>query len=108
MKKNYFLFLTILIGFCNCQKSSNSSTMACDAGTSYSKTVKPIIITNCTKSSCHDGNSLSSLDNYDIVHDGAVQIKSDVISGRMPRGSALKDNDKDAILCWIDNGAQNN
>ncbi|MBC7655143.1 MAG: hypothetical protein H7098_11825 [Oligoflexus sp.] len=91
-----------------CKKSSTSAAIYCDPAISYSKTVKPILVTNCTQSNCHDGNNLTSLANYDIAHGGAAQIKSDVISGRMPRGGSLNSTDKSAIICWIDNGARNN
>nr|WP_294894333.1 hypothetical protein [uncultured Pedobacter sp.] len=108
MKKNHILFLVIIVAFCRCQKSSTPPVSPCNAGTSYSATVRPILITNCAKSDCHDGNYLPSLADYNIAHDGATQIKSDINSGRMPKGSTLKVEDKAAILCWIDNGSKNN
>jgi len=57
---------------------------------------------------CHDENNAAPLNNFQVVHDNASQIRASVSSGRMPRGKTLSVADKTAILCWIDNGAKNN
>jgi hypothetical protein len=94
-----------------CSKSSDN-TMAvaatCNPNTSFSKTVLPILNSTCNFSGCHDPNNAAELNNFQVVHDNAAQIKASVVSGRMPKGKAFNATDKNALICWIDNGAKNN
>ena len=90
MKKHFFSSKGIILGalvvvsffMVQCTKSSSSdSSYTCQSDVSYSKTIKPILDLNC---------------------------KISVLSGRMPKGKALATADKNALYCWIDNGAKNN
>ncbi len=67
-----------------------------------------MLATNYNTSGCHDGINNVSLANYQQMHDGALQKKSSVVTGRMPKNKTLSAKDKSAILCWIDSGAKNN
>ena len=106
-------FIIVIIGVIlvatSCNKSDNALAVApCDPNTSFSNTVLPILNTSCNANGCHDNIVITALNNYQTVHDGAVQIKNSVISGRMPKSGSLSVKDKDAIICWVDNGAKNN
>ena len=57
---------------------------------------------------CHDDFVITALNNFQTVHDGANQIKISIQSGRMPKNSSLTAAEKNAIYCWVDNGAKNN
>jgi hypothetical protein len=105
-----FTLAVILISI-SCSKSNDSATTAsatCNPNTSFAQTVLPILNNNCNLSGCHDPNNAAILNNYQVVHDNAAQIKASIVTGRMPKGRNLTSADKAAIICWIDNGAKNN
>ena len=108
----YMLVLTCMILIVACSKNSTTDTPAltsnCDPNTSFSKTILPLFNSTCNTSGCHDQNNAAPLNNFQVVHDNAIQIRASVSSGRMPRGKILSVIEKTAILCWIDNGAKNN
>jgi len=108
----YMLVLTCMILIVACSKNSTTDTPAltsnCDPNTSFSKTILPLFNSTCNTSGCHDQNNAAPLNNFQVVHDNAIQIRASVSSGRMPRGKTLSVIEKTAILCWIDNGAKNN
>ncbi|GAB2837255.1 hypothetical protein [Ferruginibacter profundus] len=111
MKNCCFVLLVISI-FCSCKKNDNlqggSSNITCDPAISYSAKVKPVFVSNCTASGCHDGVNSASLAEYTTARDAAQQIRSAVSRGLMPMYSTLSAADKAAILCWIDSGTKNN
>lgn len=116
MKKSiYFLFLAAtFIGFSvvSCSKSdttaTNTANATCDANTSFNATILPLFNSTCNLSGCHDGPNAAALNNFQVVHDNATQIRASISSGRMPRGGTLTTAQKNSIFCWIDNGAKNN
>jgi len=94
-----------------CSKNAATDTTvaaSCDANTSFSKTILPLFNSACNTSGCHDGPNAASLNNFQVVHDNASQIRASIATGRMPKGMTLAVADKNAIFCWIDNGAKNN
>ncbi|GAA4452122.1 hypothetical protein [Rurimicrobium arvi] len=97
----------LLMATTGCKKSDSSSAN-CNTTWSFSKDIQPILAGNCTLSGCHDGSTMPLLTNYPNVKDAAAQIKSAVSSGSMPRGRSISTADKDALLCWIAAGAENN
>jgi len=103
------IFAIVMIFFISCKKNESlQTTLSCNSSISYKSKVKAIFVANCTSYGCHDGNALPSLADYLTAHDAAIQIKSAVNSGVMPKNSVLSQSDKSAITCWIENGAQNN
>jgi hypothetical protein len=99
-----FLLLSLII-FSACKKSSTSAkstvyTPNCSGTKSFKNDVLPILNSSCN--SCH------SYSTYQSVTSVASTIRSDVANGSMPQNSALSNSQKDAILCWIDNGMPNN
>jgi hypothetical protein len=107
----YLLTLIFMMVVIACSKNSATDTpvaATCDSNTSFSKTILPLFNSTCNTSGCHDGPNAASLNNFQVVHDNASQIRASIATGRMPKGKALAITDKTAILCWIDNGAKNN
>jgi len=107
MKSIYLVLIAICLF--SCKKSDPSATsIPCDPAISYLNKVKPVFVSSCTSSGCHDGINYPSLADYIVARDAAQQIKSAVSRGIMPLNSTLSAADKAAIICWIDNGTQNN
>ncbi len=104
----YIIFLLTVAILFGCKKSDVQNPTTCDPQISYSSKVKSIFVNNCTASGCHDGVDLSSLSDYLVARDASQQIRTAVKNGVMPRNSSLSASDKDAIICWIDNGSKNN
>jgi len=107
----YLLAITLIIVGIACSKNAADTTpvvASCDANTSFSKTILPLFNSSCNTSGCHDENNAATLNNFQVVHDNASQIRASIASGRMPKGKTLAVADKNAIFCWIDNGAKNN
>lgn len=101
--------LSLLALYCACSKSSSGATSGtCDPNVSFSTQLLPLLNQKCNFSGCHDNNSAAALNNYITVRDGASQIKSSVVAGRMPRNGTLTAAEKSIITCWVDNGAKNN
>ncbi len=78
-------------------------------GISYDASVKPIIMNNCAISGCHDGSTnRTNFTIFSNVQNSASSIKSRTQSGNMPRNGSLTQTEKDAIACWVDDGALGN
>ncbi len=87
-----------------CQKDSATSpyTPTCDGTVkSYTTDVAPLISSYCSE--CH-----SQYSTYSKLSASAGKVRSVIVSGSMPKGTTLSSAQKDAIVCWIDNGAPNN
>lgn len=114
MKKAVFVlivFIGVSASFISCSKSDAGNTNtsnSCNPNTSFSATILPLFNTSCNVSGCHDGPNAAQLNNFQVVHDNAAQIRASISSGRMPKGGSLTTVQKNAIYCWIDNGAKNN
>lgn len=109
IKKTFVAFAMMAFALmAGCSKKSDTSNTACNPSTSYRSMIAPILAVNCNTSGCHDNSTITALDNYQTVHDGALQIRTSILAGRMPKNKTLSPADKNAIICWIDNGALNN
>ena len=76
---------------------------------SFSNDVKPIIDNNCIQ--CHNANTGSNFPNlttYNGISAHKDIVKAEVVSGRMPQGGSLTQEEINAIKCWVDSGALNN
>jgi hypothetical protein len=103
-----YVFLALLFLY-GCKKTNSDVVVNdCNSLVSYSNQVKSIFVNNCTSSGCHDGLNYPSLVEYQVAKDANQQIRIAVDRGVMPMNSILSSKDKAAIICWIDNGAQNN
>ncbi len=103
------MLIFLLVSGAGCKKSTAGDVPdTCQPNISFINTIKPMLATHCNTPGCHDDINNVSLANYQELHDGALQIKSSIISGRMPKNQMLPVADKNAIVCWIDSGAKNN
>jgi len=104
------LFLVIAIQV-SCGKSGSPYTPDCTGTTpKFSTNVSSIIASDCASSGCHDKGSKKGpgeLITYAQISASAASIRSEVISGAMPRNSTLSTERRNAIVCWIDAGAKN-
>jgi len=100
-----FLFVGVVLVY-SCNKSSTSPsgsayTPSCTGvSPSFKKDVMPIFNSVC--SGCHNqftGYSSISSDQ---------SIRSMIVSGSMPKSGSLTTTQRNAIVCWIDNGTPNN
>lgn len=111
--KIVFLIIAVSEFFLACKKEHSLFNPDCSgAAKTFSTDVTPIIQTTCaTNSGCHgagSGNGPGVLANYQQVFNARGDIRSAVASGHMPLNGSLTAAEKNAILCWIDNGAPNN
>lgn len=119
--KNIFTFVLLCLILVSCSKkpvvdpdstppppSENCSGPA----KTFAADVNPIIQSSCAASSgCHGIGSTSgpgALVTYTQISNARASIRSSVFSGSMPRNGTLTTAQKNAIICWIDNGAPNN
>ena len=86
----------------NKEETQVSYTPSCSSSTpSFSATVKPLIQSACV--SCH-----SEYSTYAQISASSNSIRSNVVSGSMPKGTTLSEAQKNSIVCWIDAGKPNN
>lgn len=94
-------FPFILIVLLSCKKSNQDFVPSCSGTSTYSADAKPVLQSKCV--SCH-----SNYGNYSQVVASKNSIRTVIVNGSMPKGGSLSDAQKNAIICWIDAGAQNN
>lgn len=83
------------------------------ANLSYQTDIDPIIQASCAISNCHDGSTtLPDFTDFATLQARANNqsggVRQRVKTGDMPRSGSLNAEEIAAILCWIDEGAQNN
>jgi hypothetical protein len=104
MYRLLIIFFGFGLFFTNCKKkvTTKSYSPSCNGSTkSYSVDVSPLIQSNCV--SCH-----STYGSYAGAKASASSIRSSIVSGSMPKGSSLSEDQKNTIVCWIDAGMPNN
>lgn len=82
---------------------------------SYMADVEPIIETVCAVSGCHNGSNgadrnwlvFSNLQNHASEVRRRITLPSDH-PDHMPRAGSLSSTEIQTIICWVDQGAQNN
>jgi hypothetical protein len=122
MKKHLVVAAISLAVMVGCTKKSESSTnnnnnnnnnnnVTCTGTKSFASDVSPIIQNVCAASGCHNTSSTNGpgpLTTYQQVFNARTSIRTAVINGTMPKNGSLSADQKNAIVCWIDNGAANN
>lgn len=79
------------------------------SGISYESEVKPIITASCATTDCHvSGTGRVNLTVFTNVQNNASSIRTRVLNGTMPKDETLSDEEIDAIVCWVNDGAPNN
>jgi hypothetical protein len=117
--KKALLVFVVTAGLFACSKTvdttANMKTGSVDcsgAAKSFSADVNPIIQASCaTGSNCHgsaSNNGPGELLAYSEIFNVRAQIRSAVLLGIMPKNASLTTAQKNAIVCWIDNGSLNN
>ncbi|MEI8046462.1 MAG: hypothetical protein WCI92_03705 [Bacteroidota bacterium] len=91
-----------LLTSCSKDGTTTNYTPSCNGTVkSYQANVAPIISSACA--GCHQNFST-----YSQLYASRNSVRSQVVSGNMPQSGSLSTTQKDAIACWIDNGAPNN
>ena len=102
----------VIILLLSCAKGKVDYSPDCSgAAKSFSGDVSPVILSYCATSGCHatgSGNGPGALTNYSEIFNARSSIRRQVGNGSMPKNNSLSNFQKDAIMCWIDNGAPNN
>ncbi len=113
--KNVVVLAVLLASMCliQCTSSDSAEAVSCGGTTiSFASEVKPIIDAKCaTTTACHATGSKEgpgALTTYSQVFASRSQVSSSVSTGKMPQGSTLTADQKNKIVCWIQNGAANN
>ena len=124
--KIYFAFIVFAVALIvGCSKGNDGSNnnnnnnnsngtgtgTTCTGTKSFATDVSPIIQNVCAASGCHNTGSTNgpgALTNYQQVFNARTQIRAAVASGTMPKNTTLSATQKNAIICWIDNGASDN
>jgi hypothetical protein len=92
----------------SCTNTVNVS-IGTNSNVSLSSDIEPIVQSNCAIPNCHvSGGRSPNLSRKTSILDNASSIRSEVISGSMPRGRTLSQSQIDLIRCWVDNGAKDN
>jgi len=112
MLKLSFPFFILLILINACSKKPEFTADCSGPAKSFVTDVSPVFQTSCAiNSGCHatgSGNGPGPLLNYSQIFNARGDIRPAVASGHMPLNATLTASQKNAILCWIDNGAPNN
>lgn len=85
-----------------------SQAVTVNSGISYTNTVATIIATNCAVSGCHSGTQAPDFREFGNIKQNASSIKSQVASRNMPKDGTLSQQQINAIVCWVDDGAPQN
>jgi hypothetical protein len=103
--------VALLLAFFSCKKDPDFIVDCSGPAKSFATDVASVIQASCANGSgCHGAGSKKGpgpLLNYSQVFNARSEIRSAVASGDMPRNGTLTVSEKNAILCWIDNGAPN-
>lgn len=100
------LSLLLIVTFFSCEKNVEQDDNTCDPEISFSQDVSPIIDGRCLE--CHSGRIFPDLRTFEGITSNARSIQQQVVSGAMPQGSTLTEEQIELISCWIDNGTLEN
>ncbi len=106
-----FFLVVSTIASCSKERAGNTPPDCSGPAKTFSGDVNPIIQTFCNQSGCHQPGSTNgpgSLTNYNEVFGARANIRIQIEAGLMPQNATLTAAQRNAILCWIDNGAPNN
>lgn len=113
-KMRILLISILIIVLISCSKSTTADpTPVCSGpAKTYSADVSNLLRTSCNDDSGSHGSGSSNgpgeLISFQKVFNARSVIGSAISSGRMPLNGNLTAEQKNAILCWIDNGSPDN
>jgi hypothetical protein len=112
MRTLYLIALIIGLASCSKQRTEDSTVDCSGPAKSYLSDVSTVLQTSCNDDSgCHgagSNNGPGPLLTYEQVFNAKSAIRAAVVTGAMPLNGKLTAAQKNAILCWIENGAPNN
>jgi hypothetical protein len=106
-------FLTLLAAqiISSCTSNDSGSDVSCSSVSVTFTQANTIIQSSCaTKSDCHGSGSSEGpgeLLSYAQIFAARSDIRSVVSSGEMPKNGSLSGDERNTIICWIENGAAN-
>lgn len=109
------LFCVLVIQSCVDHNLPESELALCSDVVSFDAQVKPIINTSCNISGCHNGD-LGSERNWTVFNTFQAK-RTNVVDritrprgtpGHMPAVGSLTSDQIQTIVCWVDQGGQNN
>lgn len=111
--KTVIVIIAVLGFFIACKKHEDNSISSACAGPakSFANDVNPIVQASCAIAGCHgagSNNGPGELIGYSKIFNARTDIRLQVSTGQMPLVGSLTTAQKNAIICWIDNGALNN
>lgn len=96
----------------SCSSDDSGSTVTCNGASVTFAQANTVIQASCAKNSnCHatgSGEGPGALVSYSQMYAARSAIKSVVSSGEMPKDGSLTSDEKNTIICWIENGAAEN
>lgn len=113
MKQLLIIVALLGIVIISCSKEEPTPpALDCSTPKSFASDVLPIFESSCSiNSSCHAAGSLNGpggLTTYSQIFTARSAIRTAVFTRVMPQNSTLTNEQINAIVCWIDNGAPNN
>ena len=111
MKKIVIILLVFVFIINACSKESVDYTPDCTVTKTFAADAFPVIQAYCATSGCHasgSSNGPGALTTYTEIYNARSSVRAAVADGSMPQNGSLTNEQKDAILCWIDAGAANN
>jgi hypothetical protein len=104
--------IVMVLNVVACSSEENDPGGNCSTSTATFTEANVILQANCTQnSSCHAAGSNHGpgpLTTYTQIFNARSSIQSAVGSGAMPKNGSLSLDQKNTIICWIENGALNN
>jgi hypothetical protein len=91
-----------------CSASLEVSIPVGQTSTSWENTIRPLMVTYCAKSGCHNGISRPDLRLYEQAKFYSLQIRELTANGSMPFEGSLTQEQIDLIGCWVNEGAPEN
>lgn len=109
------LFCVFFTQACVDHNLPETELVLCSEPVSYNAQVKPIITSSCAFSGCHNGD-LGSERNWNVftTFQGKRESVKDRITrpagtpGHMPAVGSLTPDQIETIVCWVDQGGQDN
>ncbi|NRA10574.1 MAG: hypothetical protein HRT57_01305 [Crocinitomicaceae bacterium] len=108
MKNGFFIgLIALFVVGCN-----TGEVIECDGTVySFSQHVQPLINQNCNTSGCHAAGSVQGdFTSFDGIQTKVTNgsLRSRILDRTMPINSDLTIDQKKIIICWIEDGAQDN
>ena len=92
----------------DCSTTLNVTVQEGASGTSWSTDIRPIVVSSCALSGCHNGVSRPDLRLYEKAKFYANQMKELTLDRSMPFEGSITQEQIDLIGCWVDEGAKEN